>query len=74
MPDARFTNAVCAVVQPREGTTPDLDDIAAYCDGKLARYKLPRHLVTVERIARTPPGKPDYRANRALALERLGLA
>ncbi len=74
VPHERFTNAVCAVVQPREGATPDLEDIAAYCEGRLARYKLPRHLVTVERIARTPPGKPDYRANRAVALERLGLA
>jgi acyl-CoA synthetase (AMP-forming)/AMP-acid ligase II len=74
VPHERFTNAVCAVVQLREGAALGLDEVAAYCEGRLARYKLPRHLVTVDRIARTPPGKPDYRANRALALERLGLA
>ena len=73
VPDARFTSAVCAVLQLREDAALTLDDIARYCEGRLARYKLPRHLVTVERIPRTPPGKPDYRANRALALERLGL-
>jgi acyl-CoA synthetase (AMP-forming)/AMP-acid ligase II len=73
VPHERFTNAVCAVVQLREGATLGLDEVAAYCEGRLARYKLPRQLVTVDRIARTPPGKPDYRANRAVALERLGL-
>ena len=72
VPDARFTNAVCAVVQPRPGMQPVLEDVVGFCQGRLARYKLPRHLVLVEGIPRTPPGKPDYRANLALALERLG--
>ena len=73
VPDERFGSAVCAVVQLREGRSLTLDGVAAYCEGRLARYKLPRWLVPVEHIARTPPGKPDYRANRALALARLGL-
>jgi len=73
VPDERFTNAVCAVVQLREGAALTLEDVARYCEGRLARYKLPRHLVPAARIPRTPPGKPDYRANRALALERLGI-
>ena len=73
VPDARFTNAVCAVVQARPGMHITLDAIAHFCETRLARYKLPRHLVLVDAIPRTPPGKPDYRANQALALERLGI-
>ena len=74
VPDERFGDAVCAVVQLREGRSLDAGRrCAAYCEGRLAGYKLPRALVPVEHIARTPPGKPDYRANRALALARLGL-
>ncbi|MFM7783261.1 MAG: AMP-binding enzyme, partial [Gammaproteobacteria bacterium] len=73
VPDPRFTNAVCAVLQLRAGATLDAPSLASWCADKLARYKLPRHLVFTQRIARTPPGKPDYRANREFALARLGL-
>jgi 3-oxocholest-4-en-26-oate---CoA ligase len=73
VPDARFTNAVCAVAQLRPGMQTTLEDVARYCEGKLARYKLPRHLLFSPAIARTPPGKPDYRANQQFALRELGL-
>ncbi len=74
VPDERFTNAVCAVVQLRDGASISLESVEQYCMGKLARYKQPRHLVLTGQIPRTPPGKPDYRANRALALAELGLS
>ena len=74
VPDERFTQAVCAVLHLRAGSGISLESIAEYCEGKLARYKLPRHIVTVAQIPRTPPGKPDYRANRALAMAQLGLS
>jgi acyl-CoA synthetase (AMP-forming)/AMP-acid ligase II len=60
VPDDRWGNAVAAVVEPRAGATPSLDDLVAACRTKLASYKLPRHLVLVEQIVRSPAGKPDY--------------
>jgi fatty-acyl-CoA synthase len=35
----------------------------------LAGYKLPRTLVVVDRVERTPAGKPDYRWAKARALD-----
>jgi fatty-acyl-CoA synthase len=52
---------VAAVVAPRQGTSPTLETLAAHCRQSLAGYKIPRHLVTVDAMTRTPAGKPDYR-------------
>lgn len=61
VPDERWGQTVCAVVQPRDpATVPSLDDLAEHCRAQLARYKVPRHLVVVDEIVRSPSGKPDY--------------
>ena len=51
---------VTALVQLRDGARLDLDQLDAHCRPRLAAYKLPRHLVIVERAQRSPSGKPDY--------------
>ncbi|MCB0977056.1 MAG: AMP-binding protein, partial [Acidimicrobiales bacterium] len=61
VPDDRWGEAVCAVVQPREGVEPPtLESLAEHSRTKLAAYKTPRHLVVVDEIVRSPSGKPDY--------------
>ncbi|MGI8710096.1 MAG: acyl-CoA synthetase [Acidimicrobiales bacterium] len=61
VPDDRWGQAVCAVVQPRHlDVPPALDALVEHCRARLARYKVPRHLVVVEEIVRSPAGKPDY--------------
>jgi 3-oxocholest-4-en-26-oate---CoA ligase len=67
VPDERFGQRVAAIVQLREGTAPTLKDIQAHCRVKLAGYKIPRQLHVVDRIERSPSGKPDYRWAAALA-------
>jgi acyl-CoA synthetase (AMP-forming)/AMP-acid ligase II len=60
--DERWGSAVTAVVQPAEGVAPPtLDELRAHARSELAGYKLPKHLVLVERVQRTPAGKADYR-------------
>lgn len=45
LPDPIWGEAVHAVVVPAAGTAaPTLDELAAFCRGKLAGYKIPRHL------------------------------
>jgi fatty-acyl-CoA synthase len=61
VPDDRFVERVAAIVQPRPGATPTLADVQDHCRGKLAGYKVPRQLVVLDEIVRTPVGKPDYR-------------
>jgi acyl-CoA synthetase (AMP-forming)/AMP-acid ligase II len=68
VPDDRWGQAVCAVVQAREGhEPPTLEDLAAHSRTQLAAYKTPRHLVIVDEIHRSPSGKPDYPWATALA-------
>ncbi len=72
VPDERWGERIVAVVQAREGTTPQLDDIQDHCRNHIAGYKLPRDLVLVDQIVRSPAGKPDYRWAKATAIEALG--
>jgi acyl-CoA synthetase (AMP-forming)/AMP-acid ligase II len=52
---------VVAVVQLAEGTTGDEASIVEHASAHIARFKLPKQVVFVERIQRSPSGKADYR-------------
>jgi fatty-acyl-CoA synthase len=60
-PSERWGSEVVAVVQLAEGSTGDGDSIVTHASGFIARYKLPKEVVFVERIVRSPSGKADYR-------------
>jgi len=70
--DERWGQRVTAVVQPVGGTSPTLDELAKHCRVHLAGYKVPKTLVTVERVERSPAGKADYRWAKATAEEVSG--
>jgi acyl-CoA synthetase (AMP-forming)/AMP-acid ligase II len=67
VPDERYGSRVAAVVQPRAGARPSLEEIQEQCRKKIAGYKIPRQLHLVESIERSPSGKPDYRWAKAIA-------
>ncbi|MEU2716660.1 acyl-CoA synthetase [Streptomyces sp. NPDC007205] len=68
VPDATWGNHVAAVVQLRQGAArPSLADIQNHCRTRLAGYKVPRQLVVMESIQRSPSGKADYRWAREVA-------
>ncbi len=71
IPDDRWGERVVAVVQPRVGETPTLEKLQEHARTQLAGYKVPRALVTVDAIVRSPSGKPDYRWARATATDDL---
>jgi acyl-CoA synthetase (AMP-forming)/AMP-acid ligase II len=68
VPDERWGQRVAAVVEPRPGAAPDLESIQAYCRTRVAGYKVPRELHLVDRLVRSPAGKPDYRWALTVAL------
>ncbi|MDQ6696247.1 MAG: acyl-CoA synthetase [Actinomycetota bacterium] len=68
VPDDRWGERVVAIVQPRAGTAPSLEDLQAHGRAHLAGYKLPRELVEVGRVVRSPSGKADYRWAKDVAL------
>jgi len=71
VPDERWGSAVTAVVQPAHGVVPTLDDVAAHCRSRLAGYKVPKHLVLVDEVVRSPAGKADYRWALDAAVEQV---
>jgi 3-oxocholest-4-en-26-oate---CoA ligase len=60
VPDERWGERVAAVVQIRPGHEATLEELDAHCRGYIAGYKVPRELHVVDRIERSPSGKPDY--------------
>jgi acyl-CoA synthetase (AMP-forming)/AMP-acid ligase II len=67
VPDERWGERVVAVVEPRDGRPVTLDDVVAEARRHVAGYKVPRQLVLVEHIERSPSGKPDYRWAKRIA-------
>jgi 3-oxocholest-4-en-26-oate---CoA ligase len=67
LPDERWGERVVAVVKPVSGATPTLEALQEHARASLARYKVPRELVIVDAVERTPAGKPDYKWARETA-------
>lgn len=64
-PSERFGEAVVAVVELAPGAAPSDEEILASAARMIARYKLPRRIVRVPQVLRSPSGKADYRWARA---------
>ena len=57
--DKRFGQKVTAVVSLK-GEGVDEHDLIEHCRGKIAGYKLPKHVFLVDKVRRAPNGKADY--------------
>jgi fatty-acyl-CoA synthase len=66
-PSERWGSEVVAIVRRREGATVTTDALLAAAAEHIARYKLPKHIVFVDEIVRSPAGKADYRWAREVA-------
>ncbi|HMC05317.1 MAG TPA: AMP-binding protein, partial [Actinomycetota bacterium] len=66
-PDPVWGHQVVAVVQPVCGDRPSEDEIRNHCREALADYKIPRRIVWVAEVVRSPAGKADYRWAAAVA-------
>lgn len=65
VPDARWGEAVCAIVVARAAEQSDADELIAYCRTRIASYKKPRHIHYVTELPRLANGKVDKKALRA---------
>lgn len=63
-PDDRLGETPVAVVELRESTSADADELRAFLEKRLARYEIPTEIAIVDAIPRTPSGKPDLSAIR----------
>lgn len=57
VPDDRWDEVGCAVVVRKPNATFTADDLILFCQGKLARYKIPKHVVFIEELPRNATGK-----------------
>ena len=71
-PDARLAEIPVAFIIPVDETKPDQGTVAAHCKGKIASYKIPRHVLCVAELPMTPTGKVQKHKLRARAIEDLG--
>lgn len=65
--DERWGERVTAVIRARDGHAPDLESLVEHCRTLIAGYKVPRALVLVDEMQRSPSGKADYRWAKAVA-------
>jgi acyl-CoA synthetase (AMP-forming)/AMP-acid ligase II len=59
-PSERWGQSIAAVVALAASPGPSDDELLAGAALQLARYKLPKRIVRVDRVARQPNGKADY--------------
>lgn len=61
IPDAKMGEVGCLCIVPRSGNHPDPDALIALCAERLARFKVPRHVLMLdpEDIPQTPTGRPQ---------------
>jgi len=56
-PDPKWGESVKAVIAVKEGETLTEEELIEWCQGKIGRFKIPRKVVFIEAIPRTPTGK-----------------
>jgi fatty-acyl-CoA synthase len=74
LPDARFGERICAVVETDGTVQPSLAELSDHVRLTLAGYKAPRELVLVDSIGRAPNGKVDYKGVKDRAMAALGVS
>ncbi|QYJ04026.1 AMP-binding protein [Nocardioides panacisoli] len=70
-PHERWGEQVTALVQVREGGRLSAEDLRAHCHELISNYKVPKEVLFVDQVPRTPVSKVDYKASSALAVELL---
>ena len=74
VPDARYGEEVMAWIRLRDGAHASQAELAAFCVGRIATYKIPRYWKFVEDFPMTVTGKIQKFRMRELAVAELGLA
>ncbi len=57
LPDARWGEAVTAVVQLKPGEQADEDELRSFCKAEIASYKTPRRIIFIDEMPRSASGK-----------------
>jgi fatty-acyl-CoA synthase len=73
VPSEKYGEEIMAWVKLREGASLGGDELAAWCKGKIATFKIPRHWKFVDAFPMTVTGKIQKFKMRETAIAELGL-
>ncbi len=73
VPDRKYGEQVAAWIKLERGATLTGDDVRQFCEGKIARFKIPRYIKFVEEFPLTVTGKMQKFRMREMAIKELGL-
>jgi len=73
VPDRKFGEEVMAWIRLKEGETSTVEELRAFCKGKIAHYKVPRFFKFVTEYPMTISGKVQKYRMREIAIQELGL-
>jgi fatty-acyl-CoA synthase len=74
VPDAKYGEELCAWVISKGGTALDAESVRAFCQDRIAQYKIPRHIRIVESFPSTVTGKVQKFAMREAMIEEFAVA
>ncbi len=74
VPDENYGEELVAWVRLRDGATLTRDDLAAFCSGRIAHFKIPRYVHVTDEFPMTVTGKIQKYRMREASIELLGLA
>ena len=74
VPDAKYGEEVCAWIVLHAGQSLTADEVIAFCQGRIARHKVPRHVRFVAEFPSTATAKPQKYVMREAMVRELGLA
>ncbi|XP_025203104.1 acyl-CoA synthetase family member 2, mitochondrial-like [Melanaphis sacchari] len=57
IPDERLGEVVCAAIKITKGSTVDEETVKNYCNGNIARFKVPNHVMILDDFPKTVSGK-----------------
>jgi fatty-acyl-CoA synthase len=73
VPDAKYGEELMAWVKPMPDASIDAESVRAFCQGKIAHYKVPRYVKVVDEFPMTVTGKVRKVEMRETSIAELGL-
>ncbi len=73
VPDKKYGEELMAWIKLKTGTSSTAEEIKAFCDGKIARFKVPKYIKFVDEFPMTVSGKIQKYKMRDISIKELGL-
>ncbi len=73
VPSTKYGEEVMAWVRLKPGATVTVEELSAFCGGKIATFKVPRYWKLVTEFPMTVTGKVQKYRMREIAVQELGL-